>query len=138
MSIYERRKKKSQIKWDESPITDLCSNYLKSLTFTDENKKSWKTDESSTSKNNSTLSFYICAYTNSDEALSDSRNKNFQKSLLIQKQKQINPFSKFDLQNPYKCEFSDSLNDSIEGLIKKQNQINPASTFVCQVKYKNQ
>uniref|UniRef100_A0A914PYM9 Uncharacterized protein n=1 Tax=Panagrolaimus davidi TaxID=227884 RepID=A0A914PYM9_9BILA len=63
---YEGRKEKSQI-WRKSSITDLCSNYSYSLTFNDENKKSWKKDKALTSKNNSTISLHIAAYENNVE-----------------------------------------------------------------------
>uniref|UniRef100_A0AC35FHH6 Uncharacterized protein n=1 Tax=Panagrolaimus sp. PS1159 TaxID=55785 RepID=A0AC35FHH6_9BILA len=57
---------------------------------------------SSNATNNSTLSLRISAYENSNEALSyDSLNESLEKSWLIQKQKEINPASKFVSQNPF-------------------------------------
>uniref|UniRef100_A0AC35EUF0 Uncharacterized protein n=1 Tax=Panagrolaimus sp. PS1159 TaxID=55785 RepID=A0AC35EUF0_9BILA len=73
-------------------------------------EKRWKNESFSTSAtNNSILSIHISAYENSNEALSDSLNKSFQKSLLIQKQKQIIPASTFVSQNPF--EFQRQQND---------------------------
>uniref|UniRef100_A0AC35F0P6 Uncharacterized protein n=1 Tax=Panagrolaimus sp. PS1159 TaxID=55785 RepID=A0AC35F0P6_9BILA len=66
---------------------------------------------SSNATNDSTLSLRISAYENSNEVSSDSLNKSFQKSLLIQKQKQINPASTFVSQSPF--EFQRQQNDDV-------------------------
>uniref|UniRef100_A0AC35GA23 Uncharacterized protein n=1 Tax=Panagrolaimus sp. PS1159 TaxID=55785 RepID=A0AC35GA23_9BILA len=79
-------------------MTDLCLN---SLSLNDEKEKCWMKNGSSNAKNDSTLSLHISASVNSNEASSDFLNKSFQKSWLIQKQKQINPSSKFVSQNPF-------------------------------------
>uniref|UniRef100_A0AC35G0B5 Uncharacterized protein n=1 Tax=Panagrolaimus sp. PS1159 TaxID=55785 RepID=A0AC35G0B5_9BILA len=100
--IYEG-KEKSQT-WKKLSVTDLCSN---TLSLNDENEKCWKKNAT----NNSTLSLHIYAYENSNEASSDSPNKSFQKSLLIQKQKQINPASTFASQSPF--EFQRQQNDKV-------------------------
>uniref|UniRef100_A0AC35GE95 Uncharacterized protein n=1 Tax=Panagrolaimus sp. PS1159 TaxID=55785 RepID=A0AC35GE95_9BILA len=57
----------------------------------------WKKGGSSATTNNSTLSFHIAAFENSNEASS----LNLQRSWLIQNQKQINAASTFVSQNPF-------------------------------------
>jgi hypothetical protein len=79
-------------------VTDLCSKYSNTLSLNGENEKCWKKNDFSNATNNSTISLHISVYENSNEGSSDSFNKNFQKSLLIQKQKQINPTSTFNAQ----------------------------------------
>uniref|UniRef100_A0AC35F9E5 Uncharacterized protein n=1 Tax=Panagrolaimus sp. PS1159 TaxID=55785 RepID=A0AC35F9E5_9BILA len=92
-------------------MTDLCSKYSSSLSLNDENKKCWKKNDFSNTKNNSTLSRHISAYENSNEASFDSFNQSFRKSWLIQKQKQNNPVSTFVSQNPF--EFQRQQNDKM-------------------------
>uniref|UniRef100_A0AC35FMA0 Uncharacterized protein n=1 Tax=Panagrolaimus sp. PS1159 TaxID=55785 RepID=A0AC35FMA0_9BILA len=107
-TLSERYKEKSQT-WKKSFTTDLCSKSSSNLSLNDENEKCWMKNGSSNATNNSTLSFHISAYENSNKALFDSFNKSFQKSWLIQKQKQINPDPTFDSQNPF--EFPRQQND---------------------------
>jgi hypothetical protein len=83
-------KKKSQT-WKKSSITNLCSKYSNSLASSDKDEMPWKKDDSSATTNNSTLSFHIAAFENSNEASS----LNSQRSWLIHKQKQINAASTF-------------------------------------------
>jgi hypothetical protein len=103
---YEE-KEKSQT-WKRK---DLCSKYTNNLSLNDETEKCWKKNGSSNATNNSTLSLRISAYENSNEVSSDSLNKSFQKSVLIQKQKQINLASKFVPQSPF--EFQRQRNDKV-------------------------
>uniref|UniRef100_A0A914R7L0 Uncharacterized protein n=1 Tax=Panagrolaimus davidi TaxID=227884 RepID=A0A914R7L0_9BILA len=93
-------------------MTDLCSKYSNSLSLNDENEKSWKKNGSSNATNNSILSFHISAYENSNEASADSFNKSFQKSWLVQKQKEINPASTFVSQSQF--EFQRQQNDKVD------------------------
>uniref|UniRef100_A0AC35FFA7 Uncharacterized protein n=1 Tax=Panagrolaimus sp. PS1159 TaxID=55785 RepID=A0AC35FFA7_9BILA len=107
---YENKKiekEKSQT-WK---MTDLCSKYSNTLSLNDENEKCWKKNGSSNATNNSTLSFHISVYEDSNEASSDSLNKSFQKSLSIQKQKEINAVSKFVSQSP--LEFQRQQSDKV-------------------------
>uniref|UniRef100_A0AC35FW24 Exophilin 5 n=1 Tax=Panagrolaimus sp. PS1159 TaxID=55785 RepID=A0AC35FW24_9BILA len=106
---YEE-KEKSQT-WKKSSAIDLCSKYSNTLSLNDENEKYWKKNGSSNATNNSTLSLCISAFENSNEASSDSLNKTYRKSLLIQKQKQINPALKFVSQSPF--EFQRQQNDEV-------------------------
>jgi hypothetical protein len=76
-------------------MIDLCSKYSNNFPLNYETEKCWRKNGSSNATNNSTLSLRISAYEDSNEVSSDSLNKSFQKSLLIQKQKQINLASKF-------------------------------------------
>jgi hypothetical protein len=92
-------------------MTDLCSKYSNNLSLNGESEKCWKNNGSSNATNNSTLSLRISAYENSDDTSSDSINKSFQKSLLIQKQKQINPAPTFVSKNPF--EFQRQQNDKV-------------------------
>uniref|UniRef100_A0AC35FR09 Protein-serine/threonine phosphatase n=1 Tax=Panagrolaimus sp. PS1159 TaxID=55785 RepID=A0AC35FR09_9BILA len=68
-------------------------------------------NDSLNATNNSTISLHISAYENSNKASSDSFNKNFQKSWLIQKQKHINCTSKIISQNSF--EFQRQQNDKV-------------------------
>uniref|UniRef100_A0AC35G263 Uncharacterized protein n=1 Tax=Panagrolaimus sp. PS1159 TaxID=55785 RepID=A0AC35G263_9BILA len=101
---YSYEEKEKSETWKKSSVTDLCSKYSNTLSLNGENEKCWKKNDFSNATNNSTISLHISVYENSNEGSSDSFNKNFQKSLLIQKQKQINPTSTFNAQNPF--EFS--------------------------------
>uniref|UniRef100_A0AC35GVP6 Uncharacterized protein n=1 Tax=Panagrolaimus sp. PS1159 TaxID=55785 RepID=A0AC35GVP6_9BILA len=92
-------------------MTDLCSKYSNNLSLNDENEKRWEKNNFSNATNYSTLSLCISAYENLNEASSDSLNKNFQKFLLIQKQKRINPASTLVSQSPF--EFQRQQSDKV-------------------------
>uniref|UniRef100_A0AC35G409 Uncharacterized protein n=1 Tax=Panagrolaimus sp. PS1159 TaxID=55785 RepID=A0AC35G409_9BILA len=90
----------------DSKLLNFGTNFDES-----EIEKCWKKNDSTNTTNNSTLSLHIFAFENSNVASPDSFNESFQKSWLIQKQKQINPALTFISKNPF--EFQRQQNDTV-------------------------
>uniref|UniRef100_A0AC35GLK5 Non-specific protein-tyrosine kinase n=1 Tax=Panagrolaimus sp. PS1159 TaxID=55785 RepID=A0AC35GLK5_9BILA len=102
---YSKKQKEKLRAWQKININSKISNFDES-----EVEKCRKKNGSSNATNNSTLFLHISAYENSNEASSsDSFNKTFQKSWLIQKQ--LNPDPTFVSQNPF--EFQRQQNDKV-------------------------
>uniref|UniRef100_A0AC35FCL3 Uncharacterized protein n=1 Tax=Panagrolaimus sp. PS1159 TaxID=55785 RepID=A0AC35FCL3_9BILA len=108
-SLNSKEKGKLQA-WLKSGIDSKLSNFGTNF---DESgiEKCWKKNDPSNATNNSTHSIHISAFDNSNEALHDSFNESFQKSWLIQKQKQINPALTFVSKNSF--EFQRQQNDTV-------------------------
>uniref|UniRef100_A0A914PH14 Uncharacterized protein n=1 Tax=Panagrolaimus davidi TaxID=227884 RepID=A0A914PH14_9BILA len=103
--------------YEEKEKLQSWNKSSKASTFTtvnednDDLKKRWKNENTLNTINKGTVALRIAAFENLKKASSDSLNKSFQKSWLIQKQKQLNPASTFVSQNLFK--FHRQQNDKV-------------------------